>query len=84
MNIFMDRSSKTSRGRWLGRERFYSICSRHMGDNQDDCALCKIGQWRNVYLDAVSHRVFKLAPRLWRWWTNRKPLKLERRDGDTV
>ena len=59
-----------SRGRWLFRQEFYSICSMHF-ESQDDCNMCNAGSWKNVYAVKLSHILYKVSPSLWRLWANR-------------
>jgi hypothetical protein len=69
------------RGRWLWREEFYSICSRHYEWNAD-CQLCQHGVWRNIGMHHVGHFFYRFAYPLWFWWVNRpnsrSRLELER------
>ena len=43
-----------SRNRFLFKEEFYSICSRHQYP-KDDCNMCNSGQWCNIYIRVVDH-----------------------------
>lgn len=61
---------RDSRGRWLRREEWHSICSRHQVP-RDGCPLCGRGCWRNVWLGRLSRLAYAVAPRLWRRWANR-------------
>lgn len=61
---------RDSRGRWLRREEWHSICSRHQTP-QSGCPLCSRGCWRNVWLGRLSRAIYAVAPRAWRWWQNR-------------
>lgn len=60
-----------TRGRFLFKEEFYSICSAHMHSEGIDCKLCETGSWHNVYMLKASQLVYKISPSLWRWWANR-------------
>lgn len=62
-----------TRGKWLKKEAWYSICSSHLEDDPE-CSRCQVGAWHNVYLLKVGSIVFKIAPRLWRWNANRKSI----------
>ena len=70
-----------SRGRFIWREEFYSICSKHQ-KNKSDCDMCSVGSWTNVYKQRIGHLVFRLVPGIWRWNANRKGLEMEMRDSD--
>ena len=62
----------TTRGWGPWRRDWYSICSAHQnGGPDDECSRCRAGLWRNRWMHALGHVVYKLSPRLWRWWVNR-------------
>lgn len=61
---------RRTRGWWLFKEQWSSICSRHYEYNPN-CHLCNAGDWTNVPALWFSSLVFKLCPSLWRWWVNR-------------
>ena len=68
-----------TRGKWLNKEEWYSICSRAHNINHYDpsCDLCQCGSWRNVFLGKISHAFYVVSPFLWRIWANRKGAMLK-------
>lgn len=65
-------SRADTRGWGPWRQDWYSICSAHQhGGPEDDCRLCRAGKWRNRWRHFLGHCVYKISPRLWRWWANR-------------
>ena len=60
-----------TRGKWLWRQEWYSICSAHY-DDKDGCPYCEAGRWVNVWVHNIEIFVYKRWPDLWRWWANRK------------
>jgi hypothetical protein len=64
-------NSLPSRGWWIFRKEFYSLHSFPHCETAVD-GVCEHGTWNNVYVTALSHRFFKLSPRLWRIWANRR------------
>lgn len=67
-----------TRGRWLMREEWYSVCSAHHSPRKD-CPRCQSGHWVNIAAHNVEHAIYVCAPRLWRWWTNRPNSKARKR-----
>lgn len=63
------RAIRTRKKFWY-KERWFSICSAHYEYNEN-CTLCKAGEWKNVWMWHISHTFYKLTPKLWRWWMNR-------------
>lgn len=57
------------RRRWFGRQVWYSICSAHM-EPLRGCGCCEVGHWRTTWVSAIGSAVFRLSPRVWRWWAN--------------
>lgn len=66
-----------SRGRWLNRQEFYSICSMH-SEYEYDCDCCNAGSWSNVYVAKISQGFYKVCPSLWRVWANRPNSKSQK------
>lgn len=66
-----------TRGRYLMKEEFYSICSMHR-ESRSDCDLCQEGTWTNVWTRRVGHLVHDHCYRLWYWWVNRPDSKSRR------
>lgn len=64
------------RGPWYNRSRWYSICSAHQ-NHDPECKLCQIGDWRNENKLKISSLVYKISPKIWIWWVNRKPLSFK-------
>jgi len=58
-----------TRGSWLFREEFYSICSMHYID-RSDCSRCQTGEWINVWVHWISGLFYITSPKLWRYWIN--------------
>jgi len=58
------------RGKGFRKERWYSFCSMHI-DYDEKCPRCCAGSWENVWVGYFSSFVYKVAPRLWKWWVNR-------------
>lgn len=58
-----------SKGRGLRKQVYFSICSAHQSDNED-CPLCKVGAWRNYWGWRFGHIVYKISPRIWRFFAN--------------
>ena len=54
-----------TKGRWLNRQEFYSICSKHITNNSE-CPSCQTGKWHCVYKTLLSKLVYKVFPWLWR------------------
>jgi len=53
-----------TRGKFIRKERWYSLCSMHQEYNED-CDMCKSGTWNNVvtlWFDGLLH---DLAYPLW-------------------
>jgi len=71
-----------TRGRFLAKEEWHSICSAHR-QYDENCERCNVGTWGNVWMNKVSGAVFKIAPKLWIWWVNRKPMKAKFFDNFT-
>jgi hypothetical protein len=65
---------KDTRGWGPWRKDWYSVCSKHRV-TQDDCGMCNAGHWVNNWVHLAGGFVFKVSPRLWRWWVNRLFLK---------
>ena len=60
-------------GPW--KYRWFSICSMHgLGINKY-CKACNTGHWTNVWKWKIGSFIFKIAPRLWRWWMNLVSIK---------
>ena len=59
------------RGKLWWKEEWYSICSMHGGNHQEDCNMCNTGNWVNVWMHNIGSIIYKLFPNLWRWWVNR-------------
>jgi len=66
---------KTTKGFFLWRSRWYSICSKHQ-IAQDDCPLCNHGGWHNVYWGEIGRFIYNKFPRVWRWLVNQTSYKL--------
>lgn len=64
------------RGKFLKREEWYSICSKHR-DYREDCHLCIIGSWHNVYLHKIESFIHDWCYPLWYWNANRPKNKLK-------
>ena len=47
-----------------------SICSCHR-KYQDDCDMCRVGEWRWTLSMWVEHQIYCHVRPLWRWWVNR-------------
>lgn len=60
-----------TKGRFLWRSTWYSICSAHR-EYKEDCPRCNVGGWSNDIQYRLGAIVFKKAPGVWRWWANRK------------
>ena len=58
-------------GPW--RKEWYSICSGHYLWNEE-CSICNVGRWVNVWRHAVGHVIYRVAPGVWRWWANREKM----------
>ena len=59
-----------TKGKFLTKQYFYSICSGHSGD-EEDCSRCQKGMWRYVWAIWLSGLLYKISPKLWRIWANR-------------
>jgi hypothetical protein len=59
------------RGRFFWKKRFFSICSVH-SRWEPTCKVCKHGSWMNVWQWRFEGVIFKLWPKLWIKWANRK------------
>lgn len=53
------------------RQEWYSICSAHRS-HDPECPRCQSGRWINIYKAAGSSILYKVSPRLWRIWANRR------------
>lgn len=53
------------------RYDWYSICSMHQ-IHDEKCRACCSGSWRNYWMLCISNVFYKLSPKLWIWWMNRK------------
>ena len=60
---------ETVRGKGLKKQRWYSICSRHM-IHDNNCNICNTGSWENVWMLAISGWFYKHFTKLWVWWVN--------------
>ena len=59
-----------TRGRFLTKEVWYSICSIHQ-EYKEDCKMCNTGTWNNVITSKISSLIYNLFPSFWSWWVNR-------------
>lgn len=50
--------------------RWSSLCSAHL-EHQEGCQPCDTGRWIFVPAWWIGSVVFRVSPRLWRWWANR-------------
>lgn len=58
-----------TRGKLFYKQEWYSICSSH-NYPEKDCECCNTGQWINVWKKRFGSAVYKLSPKIWRWWAN--------------
>jgi hypothetical protein len=61
---------KKHRRIWPFRQQWFSLCSTHY-NGKIGCNRCHAGQWLNTTGHFFGHWIYKLFPRLWRWWANR-------------
>lgn len=61
-----------SRGKFFRKQEWYSICSMH-SEHNPECNMCTTGNWRNVWLGAISSLIYKITPGIWRWFVNLPP-----------
>lgn len=54
-----------------GMYRWYSLCSRHGGTFDSECAACKAGEWRFIPTTWMNALAFWTLKPLWLWWNNR-------------
>ena len=53
-----------TRGKFVRKERWYSICSIHQEYNKD-CPMCNSGTWNNVILIWLDSLLYKVSYPLW-------------------
>lgn len=58
------------KGKYWKKEIWFSFCSAHREYNKD-CKACNHGSWRNVWGSKFEGVVYKLFPKLWKWWVNK-------------
>ncbi len=63
-----------TKGRFLWKKEWYSLCSAHQEFNAD-CNTCKSGRWVNTTGQAISIFIFNISPGFWRWWVNLRKCK---------
>lgn len=64
---------KNRKGSWPFKQTWYSLCSRHMMNYEDEtCHMCQSGHWRYDVVHSISSFVYKNWPNFWIWWVNRK------------
>lgn len=71
MNKNKNPDFKQFRGHLFWKKRWHSFCSAHQIINKD-CPTCAAGSWSNVWSNYVSNLIFKLFPRLWRFWKSKQ------------
>lgn len=59
------------KGDFFWKKRWFSICSIHYSHN-DECNICKKGYWINVWKYNISSFIFKINPKFWICWVNKK------------
>jgi hypothetical protein len=65
------------RGHGLFRQRWISICSKHL-IYESACAICNAGAWYNVVGLRIDNVIWKISADAWRWKANKlwkKPIK---------
>lgn len=50
-----------SKGHFLNKQHWYSICSRHQ-EYDEQCKLCNIGSWHNIYLLKICNFIYFTLP----------------------
>lgn len=63
-----------TKGHLFWKEHWYSFCSGHQ-KYDEDCKICNIGSWCNVWNIKFNAVVFKFFPSLWIWYKNRPSSK---------
>ena len=53
-----------TRGKFIRKEVWYSICSIH-GEYDEDCHMCKTGEWNNVVEIWFDGLLYKISYPLW-------------------
>jgi hypothetical protein len=59
-----------AKGRFFWKKIWFSICSMHF-DYNEECSMCRAGNWTNVWEWKIGGAIHDICPRLWRWWVNR-------------
>ena len=58
-----------TRGKFLKKEEWYSICSRHI-EYDENCQACNKGGWYNIYKSKLSGVLYDISPKFWIWINN--------------
>lgn len=62
---------KTGKGRFLCKKEWGSICSAHFIYDKN-CSACNSGRWYNNNQIWINNIIFKISPKFWMWWMNKK------------
>lgn len=69
MSFIENNEDKSIKGKWIWKEKWYSICSIHMNYDKN-CSMCTTGSWHNVWMLKINSWFHDHTYRLWRWWVN--------------
>ena len=74
----MKKTQLRTQGRGIFKKEWYSFCSRR-GKFDENCHICNVGTWNNVYKRIIGSLIHKHFYKLWFWFVNRENSKTRKR-----
>lgn len=67
-----------TKGRFLNKKQWYSMCSVHQNTIDDNCTMCLHGEWCNIFITKIDNIIFKVSPKIWCKYFGPKEFNIEK------